>query len=80
MSPFPFERRDLRPNDILKEVLYTGICHTDLHQKNDGRLEHAQQMAGHESPRTTKLCDRTKDEVTLREMERIPNCDVRLIK
>jgi hypothetical protein len=53
------------------EVLYTGICHTDLHQENDGRLEHAQQMAGHESPRTTKLCDRTKDEVTLREVERI---------
>ena len=31
---FPFERRDLRPNDILMEVLYTGICHTDLHQAN----------------------------------------------
>jgi hypothetical protein len=29
--------------------------------ENDGRLEHAQQMAGHESPRTTKLYDRTKD-------------------
>jgi hypothetical protein len=29
------------------------------------QLEHAQQMAGHESPRTTKLYDRTKDEITL---------------
>ena len=28
-------------------------------------------MAGHESPRTTKLYDRTKDEVTLREVGRI---------
>jgi hypothetical protein len=37
----------------------------------DGRLEHAQQMAGHESPRTTKLYDRTKDEITLSEVERI---------
>ena len=27
--------------------------------------------AGHESPRTTKLYDRTKDEITLREVERI---------
>jgi integrase/recombinase XerD len=35
------------------------------------RLEHAQQMAGHESPRTTKLYDRTKDEITLSELERI---------
>jgi hypothetical protein len=39
--------------------------------RNDGRLEHAQQMAGHESPRTTKLYDRTKDEITLSEVERI---------
>jgi hypothetical protein len=39
--------------------------------ENDGRLEHAQQMAGHESPRTTKLYDRTKDEITLSEVERI---------
>jgi hypothetical protein len=38
---------------------------------NDGQLEHAQQMAGHESPRTTKRYDRTKDEITLSEVERI---------
>jgi WD40 repeat protein len=29
------------------------------------------QMAGHESPPTTKLYDRTKDEITLSEVERI---------
>jgi integrase/recombinase XerD len=45
----------------------TGI----IYLENDGRLEHAQQMAGHESPRTTKLYDRTKDEITLSEAERI---------
>ena len=28
-------------------------------------------MAGHESPRTTELYDRTKDEITLSEVERI---------
>jgi hypothetical protein len=39
--------------------------------ENGGQLEHAQQMAGHESPRTTKLYDRTKDEITLSEVERI---------
>jgi hypothetical protein len=42
-----------------------------LYLENDGRLEHAQQMAGHESPRTTKLYDRKKDEITLSEVERI---------
>jgi hypothetical protein len=35
----------------------TGIT---IYLENDGRLEHAQQMAGHESPRTTKPYDLTK--------------------
>jgi integrase/recombinase XerD len=32
---------------------------------NGGKLEHAQAIAAHESPRTTKLYDRTSDEITL---------------
>jgi integrase len=37
-----------------------------------GSLENAQAMAAHESPRTTKLYDRTRgDEITLDEVERI---------
>jgi integrase len=36
-----------------------------------GTLETAQAMAAHESPRTTKLYDRTGDEITLDEVERI---------
>jgi site-specific recombinase XerD len=36
-----------------------------------GTLENAQAMAAHESPRTTKLYDRTSDEITLDEVERI---------
>jgi hypothetical protein len=28
-------------------------------------------MAAHESPRATKLCDRTGDKITLEEVERI---------
>jgi integrase len=52
-------------------------CHTwratgvTVYLENGGRLEHAQQMAGHESPRTTKLYDRTKNEITVGEVERI---------
>jgi hypothetical protein len=34
-------------------------------------LEHAQEMAAHESPRTTKLYDRTKERLTQDEVERI---------
>jgi integrase len=36
-----------------------------------GTLENAQAMAAHESPRTTKLYDRTSDAITLVEIERI---------
>jgi hypothetical protein len=38
---------------------------------NGGTLEHAQSMAAHESPRTTKLYDRTKERLTQDEIERI---------
>jgi integrase len=38
---------------------------------NGGTLEHAQAMAAHESPRTTKLYDRTKEHLTRDDVERI---------
>jgi len=34
-------------------------------------LENAQAMAAHESPCTTKLCDRTDDPITPDEVEKI---------
>ena len=39
--------------------------------ENGGTVENAQAIAAHESPRTTKLYDRTSDEITLDEIERI---------
>jgi site-specific recombinase XerD len=39
--------------------------------ENGGTIENAQAIAAHESPRTTKLYDRTSDELTLDEIERI---------
>ncbi len=36
-----------------------------------GGTQNAQAMAAHESPRTTKRYDRTGDEITLDEVERI---------
>jgi uncharacterized zinc-type alcohol dehydrogenase-like protein len=32
LVPFNFERRDPGPHDIRIEILYAGICHSDLHQ------------------------------------------------
>ncbi len=39
--------------------------------ESGGALEHAQAVAAHESPRTTKLCNRTKERLTQDEVERI---------
>ena len=52
-------------------------CHTfratgiTAYLSNGGTLEHAQQIAGHASPKTTKLYDRTADTLTIDEIERI---------
>jgi site-specific recombinase XerC len=52
-------------------------CHTfratgiTAYLEAGGTLENAQAMAAHESPRTTKLYDRTRDVITLDEVERI---------
>jgi site-specific recombinase XerC len=47
---------------VVGQVLATNPAHA---------LENAQAMAAHESPRTTKLYDRTSDAITLDEVERI---------
>ena len=52
-------------------------CHTfratgiTAYLSNGGTLEHAQRIAGHASPKTTKLYDRTADTITLDAIERI---------
>ena len=32
LKPFSFNRRDLRPDDVAIDILYCGVCHSDLHQ------------------------------------------------
>ena len=55
----------------------TTCCHTfratgiTAYLSNGGTLEHAQRIAGHASPKTTKLYDRPADTITLDEIERI---------
>jgi len=56
---------------------YTTCCHTfratgiTTYLENGGTLEHAQTIANHESPRTTKLYDRTREELSFEEVARI---------
>ncbi len=67
---------------IRRRAIAAGItapigCHTfratgiTAYLANGGALEHAQKMAAHESPRTTKLYDCTKERLTQDEVERI---------
>ena len=32
LTPFNFERRDVGPKDVQIEILYCGVCHSDIHQ------------------------------------------------
>ena len=35
LQPFSFERRDPGPNDVRIDILYCGVCHSDLHTVRD---------------------------------------------
>ena len=35
LEPFSFERRDPRPDDIVVDIAFCGVCHSDLHQVRD---------------------------------------------
>lgn len=35
LVPFQFDRRDLREHDVLIDILFCGVCHSDLHQVRD---------------------------------------------
>lgn len=49
LAPFSFERRELRDNDIAMDILYCGVCHSDLHQaRNDWGWSQYPMVPGHE--------------------------------
>jgi len=49
LAPYQFERRALGPNDVQIEILYCGVCHSDVHQARDewGRSQFPM-VPGHE--------------------------------
>ncbi|MBN8888095.1 MAG: NAD(P)-dependent alcohol dehydrogenase [Rudaea sp.] len=49
LVPFTFERRSPGPRDVQIEIVYSGICHSDLHQaRNDWRNSLYPMVPGHE--------------------------------
>ena len=82
----PLTDRRMHRTDVLRMIKrrakQAGLspkvsCHTfratgiTAYLENGGSLEHAQRIAAHESARTTKLYDRTGDQVSLDEIEKI---------
>ncbi|MBY0436398.1 MAG: NAD(P)-dependent alcohol dehydrogenase [Cyclobacteriaceae bacterium] len=35
LAPFAFSRRDVGAHDVLIDILYCGVCHSDIHQVRD---------------------------------------------
>lgn len=49
LVPYAFERRELRDNDVAMEVLYCGVCHSDMHMAhNDWGMTVYPVVPGHE--------------------------------
>jgi uncharacterized zinc-type alcohol dehydrogenase-like protein len=49
LGPMTIERRDVGPRDVLIEIKYTGICHSDIHHaRSDWRQETYPIVPGHE--------------------------------
>ncbi len=81
VSPNAMTRTDVL-RMVKRRALAAGLpsstcCHTfratgiTAYLESGGTIENAQAIAAHESPRTTKLYDRTSDDITLDEIERI---------
>ncbi len=49
LAPFTFDRREPRSDDVVIEILYCGVCHSDLHQaRNDWGFSEYPIVPGHE--------------------------------
>ncbi len=49
LVPFRFERRDPRSDDVVIEILFCGVCHSDIHNaRNDWRNATYPMVPGHE--------------------------------
>ncbi|MDQ0468908.1 NAD(P)-dependent alcohol dehydrogenase [Labrys wisconsinensis] len=49
LAPFSFERRDPGPADVAIEILYCGVCHSDLHTvRNEWKNTLYPSLPGHE--------------------------------
>lgn len=49
LAPHTFTRRDPRPDDVVIDILYCGVCHSDIHQaRNEWHSSTFPMVPGHE--------------------------------
>jgi alcohol dehydrogenase (NADP+) len=53
LAPYSFERREPREHDVVIDIKYCGICHSDIHQARDEWSEYQEEaifpmVPGHE--------------------------------
>ncbi|MDZ5602667.1 NAD(P)-dependent alcohol dehydrogenase [Pseudomonas sp. RP23018S] len=49
LAPMQFQRRSPRPDDVALDILYCGVCHSDIHQaRNEWGIAVYPLMPGHE--------------------------------
>ena len=49
LEPFKISRRNLGKDDVLIDILYCGVCHTDIHYiDNDWGISNYPLVPGHE--------------------------------
>jgi uncharacterized zinc-type alcohol dehydrogenase-like protein len=62
LQPWKFERRNPRPDDVSIKILYSGVCHSDIHALKDGWGQEIPLVPGHEiMGEVTNLGSNVKD-------------------
>jgi len=64
LESFEFERREVNAKDVLIEIMYCGVCHSDIHQAhNDWRNSIYPMVPGHEIVGRVKRNGRGSNEI-----------------
>src|SRR6478672_7902567 len=61
LAPFQIERRALRPRDVRIEILYCGVCHSDIHMaRNEWKETIYPVVPGHVMVDSCRKCENCK--------------------
>ena len=64
LTPWSIERREPGPHDVLIDILYCGVCHSDLHQvKDEWHNSIFPMVPGHEIVGTVRQGRRSREEM-----------------